>query len=160
MLFRSLIGFLLFAALAWAISENRRRFPWRIATVGLAAQVALAAALLKFPLFARLFVYLNRAVLALQESTEAGTSFVFGYLAGGKTPFEVTNPQATFILAFQALPLVLVISALSAVLFYWNLLPKVVRGFSWLLEKGLRTGGMKSYRWVCAPLWAAPLPRA
>ncbi|MGM0453053.1 MAG: NupC/NupG family nucleoside CNT transporter [Thermodesulfobacteriota bacterium] len=141
MLFRSLIGFLLFAGLAWVISENRRRFPWRIAAVGLAAQVALAAALLKFPLFTRLFVYLNRAVLALQESTEAGTSFVFGYLAGGKTPFEVTNPQATFILAFQALPLVLVISALSAVLFYWNLLPKVVRGFSWLLQKGLRTGG-------------------
>jgi CNT family concentrative nucleoside transporter len=66
---------------------------------------------------------------------------VFGYIGGGEKPFEVTNPQATFILAFQSLPLVLVISALSAVLFYWNILPRIVRGFSWLLEKSLGLGG-------------------
>jgi len=141
MIFRSLIGLFLFAGFAWCISENRRRFPWRIVLAGIAAQVLLAVVLLKFPLFTNLFVYLNRAVLALQESSQAGTSFVFGYIGGGDPPFAVEQPHAMFILAFQALPLVLVISALSAVLFYWGVLPRIVRGFSWALEKGLKLGG-------------------
>ena len=139
--FRSILGFLLLVAIAWCISENRRRFPVRTVLAGLAIQIALAVALLKFPLFARLFVYLNRAVLALQEATREGTAFVFGYLGGGDPPFAVKDPQATFILAFQSLPLVLVISALSAVLFYWKILPRVVKGFSRLLEKSMRLGG-------------------
>lgn len=140
-IFRSLIGFLLFAGIAWCFSENRSRFPWRIVLIGMAAQVVIAVVLLKFPLFTGLFSCLNRGVLALQESSTAGTSFVFGYLGGGEAPFAVTRPQAMFVLAFQALPLVLLISALSSVLFYWNILPKIVKGFSWLLERGMRVGG-------------------
>lgn len=141
MIAQSIAGFFLFAAIAWCISENRRRFPFRTAAIGMAVQVVLAIVLLKFPLFADVFIYLNRAVQALQEATLAGTSFVFGYIGGGATPFTITNARATMVLAFQALPLVLVISALSAVLFYWNILPKIVKGFSWLLEKSLRLGG-------------------
>ncbi len=142
MMFRGVLGLAVFAAIAWALSENRRRFPVRIVIIGISAQILLAVVLLKFPLFTQLFAHLNEAVLALQEATNVGTSFVFGFLGGGADfPFEITNPQATFILAFQALPLVLVISALSSVLFYWNVLPKVVKGFSFLLERGMRLGG-------------------
>ncbi len=141
MIVQSLAGFFLFAAMAWCISENRRRFPFRIAATGMAVQLVLAIVLLKFPLFAEVFIYLNRAVQALQKATLAGTSFVFGYIGGGAAPFTITNAQATMVLAFQALPLILVISALSAVLFHWNILPKIVKGFSWLLEKSLRLGG-------------------
>ena len=67
-----------------------------------------------------LFLGLNRLVLLLQQATESGTGFVFGYLGGGDAPFAVTHPQHSFILAFRALPLVLVVSALSSVLFYWR----------------------------------------
>ncbi|MFP4531643.1 MAG: NupC/NupG family nucleoside CNT transporter [Desulfobacterales bacterium] len=139
--FQSLAGLVVFLFLAWLMSENRGRFPLRTAVIGIGAQLGLAFILLKFTFFTKIFFYLNEAVLALKESTLAGTSFVFGYIGGGEKPFEVTDPQATFIMAFQSLPLVLVISALSAVLFYWNILPRIVKGFSWLLEKSLGLGG-------------------
>jgi len=138
---QSIAGLLVFIGLAWSISENRRRFPIKTVIVGVVVQIGLGIVLLKFPFFTKVFFYLNEAVLALEESTRAGTSFVFGYVGGGDKPFDVTNPQATFILAFQALPLVLVISALSSVLFYWNILPRIVKGFSWVLKKSLRLGG-------------------
>jgi len=138
---QSVAGFLIFAALAWCISENRSGFPVKTVLIGMLTQLGLALLLLKFKFFAYVFVYLNRAVLALEASTRAGTAFVFGYIGGGDKPFEVVDPQATFVLAFQALPLVLVISALSSVFFYWNILPRLVNGFSWLLKKTLRIGG-------------------
>lgn len=141
MIIRGFLGFFLLVAAAWCMSENRRGFPVRTAAAGLGIQLALALVLLKVPVSARVFAYLNRAVLALQEATRQGTSFVFGYVGGGDFPFSVKDPQATFILAFQALPLVLVISALSAVLFYWRILPRIVKGFSLLLEKSMRLGG-------------------
>jgi CNT family concentrative nucleoside transporter len=141
MIFQSLAGFAVFVALAWGVSENRAGFPLRTVLIGILAQYGLGLALLKFSFFTAIFVYLNRAVLALEESTRAGTAFVFGYVGGGEKPFAVSNPDATFILAFQALPLVLVVSALSSVFFYWKILPKVVKGFSRLLERGLSVGG-------------------
>jgi CNT family concentrative nucleoside transporter len=141
MFIQSLTGFILFAVIAWCFSENRRRFPFRLVFWGMVSQVLIALVLLKFPLFTHFFLILNRAVIALQEATLAGTSFVFGYIGGGPAPFEVTYPQSSFILAFQALPLVLVISALSALFFYWGVLQKIVRGFSWVLTKSLGIGG-------------------
>ena len=83
----------------------------------------------------------NDLVQALQAASEAGSSFVFGYLGGGPLPFEATAPGAAFILAFRALPLILVVSALSALLTYWRVLPLVVRGFAFLLRRGLGVGG-------------------
>ncbi|HEV3007700.1 MAG TPA: nucleoside transporter C-terminal domain-containing protein, partial [Burkholderiales bacterium] len=78
----------------------------------------------------------------LERATQAGTSLVFGYLGGGPTPFQVTNEASVFVLAFRALPLVLVISALSALLFYWRVLPAIVRAVSFLLERTMRIGGV------------------
>jgi concentrative nucleoside transporter, CNT family len=141
MIGQSLFGFVFFVLIAWCFSENRRQFPARIVMAGMIVQLVLGMVLLKFPPVTNAFIYLNRAVLALQESTLAGTSFVLGFIGGGEAPYEVKYPQASFILAFQALPLVLVISALSAVLFYWNLLPKIVKGFSWVLVKSMKLGG-------------------
>jgi CNT family concentrative nucleoside transporter len=88
-----------------------------------------------------MFLLLNNIVLVLESATRAGTSFVFGYLGGGTPPFLLQNPGANFILAFQALPLVLVIGALSALLFYWRILPYIVKGFSFVLQKTLNVGG-------------------
>lgn len=141
MAWRSALGFLALAALAWALSEDHRGVRLRLVAAGLALQVGLGVLLLWFPLAKDLFLVLNRAILALEEATAAGTSFVFGYLGGGPFPAEVANPSAVFVLAFRALPLVLVVSALSALLFHWRVLPLVVRGFSRLLERSLGVGG-------------------
>lgn len=140
---QSLIGFLLLAFIAWIISEKRKRVDLKTISTGLVMQVLLAIILLKLPYSRTVFIWLNNAVGALQESTAAGTGFVFGYLGGGSAPFEITNPGSSFILAFQSLPLVLLISALSALFFYWKILPVIVKGFSWLLTKSMGIGGVE-----------------
>jgi len=127
--------------LSWAFSENRRAVHWRLVASGLALQVVLAALLLLVPWLRELVFSLNTALEALERATQAGTTFVFGYLAGGPPPFAQVDPAASFVLAFRALPLVLVVSALSALLFHWRILPLVVRGFGWLLEKSMGVGG-------------------
>jgi CNT family concentrative nucleoside transporter len=112
-----------------------------IPLVGIAIQLAVGLILLKLSVFREFFLLLNRLVLSLQAATNEGTSFVFGYLGGGTLPFKESFPGASFILAFKALPLVLLMSALSALLFYWKVLPLVVRAFSWALQKTMRVGG-------------------
>src|SRR5213079_391934 len=90
---------------------------------------------------AHAFGVINDAVGAISGASRAGTSFVFGYLGGGALPFELKAPGADFVLAFQALPIVLVMSVLTTLLFYWRILPPVVRGMAWLLERTLGVGG-------------------
>ncbi len=141
MIFRGILGLAVFIGLAWLFSENRKRVSLRIVLVGIGLQIGVGALALKLPLFRQVFLWLNRMILSLEKSTAAGTSFVFGYLGGGPLPFEAKLPQATFILAFKALPLILVTSALSALLFYWRILPAVVRAFSWALQKTMGIGG-------------------
>ena len=138
---QSTLGILAYIGLAWALGEDRSRFPRRIVLAGLALQLALALALLKLPVFKGLFLALNDALGALERATLAGTSFVFGFLGGGPAPFVVSDPASSFVLAFRALPLVLVVSALSSLLFYWKVLPWLVRGVSRLLQKSLGIGG-------------------
>ena len=129
-------------ALAWAASENRRAVPWRAVAAGMGLLVFLAVLFLKIALFKALFLGINDALLVLERATQAGTSLVFGFLGGGPAPFAVTDRNSMFILAFRALPLVLVISALSALLFHWRVLPAIVRGISFLLEKFMGVGGV------------------
>ena len=129
-------------ALAWLASEARRAVPWRAVGAGIVLELALALVCLKLPGVKRAFLALNDALLVLERATEAGTSLVFGYLGGAKPPFAITAPEATFVLAFRALPIVLVISALSALLFYWRVLPAVVRAISWLLRRTMGVGGV------------------
>jgi len=129
-------------AIAWAVSENRRAIPWRAVAAGLVLVLLLALVCLKIPLVKGAFLKLNDALLLLERATQAGTSLVFGYLGGGTAPFTVSDPMSNCVLAFRALPIVLVISALSALLFYWRVLPAIVRGLSFLLEKTMRVGGV------------------
>jgi concentrative nucleoside transporter, CNT family len=129
-------------ALAWAASENRRAVPWRAVAAGMALLLALAVVFLKIPLVKEAFMKLNDLLLVLERATQAGTSLVFGYLGGGPAPFQVSNEASNFVLAFRALPIVLLMSALSALLFYWRVLPALVRAISFLLEKAMRVGGV------------------
>ena len=123
------------------MSENRRAVSLRQAAIGLAVTFLTAVALTKLPIVAHAFGVINDAVGAISAASRAGTSFVFGYLGGGALPFDLKAPGADFILAFQALPIVLVMSVLTTLLFYWRILPPVVRGMAWLLERTLGVGG-------------------
>lgn len=134
-------GLLALLAIAWALSENRRAVPWRIVLPGVLLTLVLAALLLKAPPLQQFFLALNEGLLALERATQAGTSLVFGYLGGAPLPFETKPGASTFILGLRALPLVLVVSALSALLFYWRVLPWLVRLLSAMLEKTLGIGG-------------------
>jgi CNT family concentrative nucleoside transporter len=138
---QSAIGLAALLGIAWLASENRRAIPWRIVLSGLALQIALAALLLKAPPFQQLFLTLNDMLLALERATQAGTSFVFGYLGGAPLPFAASGAGSSFVLAFKALPIVLVVSALSSLLFYWRVLPAIVKAFSAVLEKTMGIGG-------------------
>ncbi len=138
---QSALGVAAIIALAFVISENRRAVPWRQVVTGLGVTFALALLMLKVPQTQIAFDWINRAVDAIAAATKAGTSFVFGYVGGAALPFDPKPPGSDFILAFQALPVVLVMSVLSSLLFYWRIMPPIVRGFSWALEKTLDVGG-------------------
>ncbi len=138
---RGLLGLAALLAIAWALSEDRSRIPWRTVAAGVLLQVALAVLLLGFPPANAVIFLLNDGATALQNATQIGTRFVFGYLGGTPLPFAETHPGASFILAFQALPLVLTISALASLLFYWGLLQRITAAFAWLLRRTMGIGG-------------------
>jgi CNT family concentrative nucleoside transporter len=136
-----LTGITCLLALCWLLSEQRAAIRWRTVAAGLALGLALAAALLYVPPLRALTDALNDGVGALAQATAAGTSFVFGFLGGGELPYAETGAGSSFVLAFRALPLVLVVSALSALLFHWRVLPLVVHGFARVLRGTMGIGG-------------------
>lgn len=138
---QSAVGLIVLTSIAWALSEKRGAVKINVALTGILLQVVIAYLLIKLPPLKHLFTTLNYLVLTIQSATEAGTSFVFGYLGGGPLPFAPTQSNASFILAFRALPMVIVLSAITAVLTYWGILPWIVRGFAVVLEKTLGVGG-------------------
>jgi len=164
---RPLIGVVCILFVAFLASENRSAISGRNLFVGLLFQFLLALVLLKVSLFQQIFVFLNQGVLAVQGATRAGTSLVFGYIGGGPVPFEVTTPEHMFILGIQALPMILVFSSLSAVLYYWQILPKVVGIFAWILGRLFKIGGACSFATIAtvfvgmveAPLLISPYLR-
>ena len=138
---RGLLGIAVLLLFAWGLSEDRFRVAWRVVVAGVLLQFGLALLFLKFPPATSIFLLLNQAVEALQKATEAGTGFVFGYLGGAELPFAETKPGASFIFAFRALPMVLVVSALATLLFYWGVLQRIVQAFAWVLRRTVGVGG-------------------
>src|ERR1700732_3501384 len=138
---QSAFGVIALLLIAWLFGENRRVVSLKQAAVGLFVTFLTAVALIKLPLVAHAFGVINDAVGAISSASRAGTAFVFGYLGGRTLPFDVKAPGADFVLAFQALPIVLVMSVLTTLLFYLRVLPPVVRGMAWLLERTLGVGG-------------------
>ena len=138
---QSLFGVFALLAIAWILGENRRAVSLRQAAIGLVVTFVTAVILIKLPIVANAFGAINDAVGAIAAATRAGTSFVFGYVGGGTLPFDLKAPGADFVLAFQALPIVLVMSVLTTLLFYWRVLPPIVRGMAWALERTLGVGG-------------------
>ena len=136
---QSALGICVIIGIAWAFSEDRQVFSWRMVLGTLLLQAGIALLLLKAPLAREALYGLNSVVTALTAATNAGTSFVFGYLGAGPTPFAVTDPAHLVNLAFAILPLVMVIAALAAMLWHWGVTPLIVR----LMARGLkRTVGL------------------
>lgn len=139
---RGVLGLLALTLGAAAVSENRREISWKTVGAALVLQIIMAVVLLKLPWVKQVFWVLNTFVMTLEKATRAGTSFVFGYLGGADLPFAPADASSsTYIFAFRGLPLVLVVSALSSLLFYWRILPLVVRAFSVVLQRTLGIGG-------------------
>lgn len=138
---QSTLGVFALLLIAFTLAENRRAVSLRQALIGLAVTFVTTIVLLKVPVVAHAFGAINDAVGAISAASRAGSSFVFGYVGGGPLPFDLKTPGADFVLAFQALPIVLVMSVLTTLLFYWRVLPPIVRGMAWLLERTLGVGG-------------------
>jgi CNT family concentrative nucleoside transporter len=139
--YQGIIGLIGLIAIAWLISEQRQEVRWKVPLAGLVLQFAIALLMLKLPQSRALFALMNEGVLALQLATEAGTGFVFGFLGGGPLPFEETAAGASLVFAFRSLPILIVMSALTALLNYWRVLPVIVNALSALLKRTLGVGG-------------------
>lgn len=138
---QSALGIFALLLIAFALAENRRAVSLRQAAIGLVVTLVTAIVLLKLPVVAHAFGAINDAVGTISAASRAGSAFVFGYIGGAPLPFDPKVPGADFILAFQALPIVLVMSVLTTLLFYWRVLPPIVRGMAWLLGRTLGVGG-------------------
>lgn len=165
---RALLGVVAFLGLGWLLSENKRALPWRPVLMGLTCQVMLALLLTKVPAITAGFAAATHGVDALQAASKAGSSFMFGYLGGGRAPFSMADPSAAFIFAFQALPAILLVGALSALLWHWKVLIVIVRAAAWAFGKlfgvsgpvGVSTSACVFLGMVEAPLLVKPfLPR-
>ncbi len=142
---QSVLGVVLIPLFAWLISEKRgdlsRLEAAKVIVTGLALQFLLVAALLLMPWTKTVFNALGQAVFVLQQATDAGAQLMFGYLAGGATPFDVSQPANNFVLAFRILPMILVLSALVRLLYHWGILQRIVQSFAYLLQHTFGTGG-------------------
>src|SRR5499433_1646292 len=142
---QSLVGVVAIPLIAWALSERRAAIKparlVRILIAGIGLHALIAGLMLNVPAARTAFDWADGLVAALQSATGTGMRLVFGYLAGGPAPYETVRPETSFILAFQALPLILVISALSKLLYHWGLLQRIVHAIGWVLERSLGVTG-------------------
>ena len=138
---QSLFGLAVIVALCWALSENRRVFPWRLTIGAIGVQALLVLGLFAIPGSQAVLAAITGAVDGVSLATAEGTKFVFGYLAGGDQPYQVTNASGLFTFAFNVLPLILVILALSALLWHWKILKWLTLGFGFLFQKTMGLGG-------------------
>ena len=141
-LFQIIIGFIGLVCIAIPFSKNRASINYRHIIAAIFLQIILAFALLKIPFIVQIFAYLSEGVTALQAATQEGAQFVFGYLSNSSiSPFETSGTGNAMIFAFQILPLIIVISSLSALLWFWNVLPLIIRAISKIFEKLFNIGG-------------------
>ncbi len=139
--YQGFLGILIFTIIAVLLSENRRQISYKSVFWGIKCQFLIFVILTKAPMIKDGFLKVASAICSLKEATDYATAFVFGYVGGGVTPFEITSPSAVFILAFQALPMLIVMSALSMLLFHWRVIPLILKGMSFLLKRVSKLGG-------------------
>ncbi len=135
------LGILIYVALAMPFSSRVRGIHWPLVLKAIGWQFAICWLLLRVPVITHSLGFLNQVVAALSAATLRGTSFVFGYVGGAPPPFALQNPSQLAIFAFQVIAIIMVVSALSAVLWYWRILPFVIKGIAWVFKRTLGTDG-------------------
>lgn len=138
---QGIFGLFVFLGFGWLLSENRKGIDYKGVGYALFLQIILAYLTTQVGCVREFLFWISSGILALKNATVAGTSFVFGFLGGGDLPFELKEGASAFVFAFQPLPMILVVSAISMLLFHWGILPVIVKGFSFALKKTLRIGG-------------------
>ena len=142
---QAFFGIVVFVAIAVVFSEQRTLPGWRLLIAGLGLQFLFAFAVFNLNFLQQMLSLINRGVNAVVNATESGTLFIFGYLGGDPLnvdyPFSISEPDATMILAFRILPLVLMFTVLSAILWHYRVLPVIIKGFSLVLRKSLNVSG-------------------
>ena len=142
---QALFGIGVFVAIAVVLSEQRTLPGWRLLVAGLGLQFLFAFAVFNLNFLQQMLGLINRGVNAVVNATESGTLFIFGYLGGDPLnvdyPFSISEPGATMILAFRILPLMLMFTVLSAILWHYRVLPIIIKGFSLVLRKSLNVSG-------------------
>ena len=141
---RALIGIALIYAIAWALSENRKAFPWRIVLGAVGLQFAFALVLFGVPFVRKALASANTLVDALEQATAAGTGLIFGPVLGVQENWEAHIGAPGPIFIFQVLPLIIVVAALSAMLWHWGVLRWVTRGFALIFQRLMGIGGATS----------------
>ncbi len=141
---QGLIGLTLILLFVWAISENRKDRPsWKWIGGALLLQFAIALVIVRVPFVWDIIGLANQGVMAIEKATLVGSAYMFGYAGGAELPFVLKEgAQPPLIIAFQILPLVIVFSALSALLWHWGVLAWIVRGLSWALRKTMGVSGV------------------
>ncbi|WP_199285950.1 NupC/NupG family nucleoside CNT transporter [Phenylobacterium parvum] len=141
---QGLVGLVLLTAGAWVLSEDRRARPrlrWILGALLL--QVLIALVVVRVPFVWSVIGLANHAVAAVEKATLVGSSYMFGYTGGAPAPFELKpGAAAPVIIAFQILPLIIVYSALAALLWRWGVLSRIVAGLSWALRRTLGVSGV------------------
>lgn len=138
---QSLLGIIVFIGIAALFSNGRREISWKFVAIALLLQIVAAFVFLKINFFTDAFSVLNKGVVLIQNVADRSSQFLFGYLSGGQTPFQITAPENEFIVVFRVLPLIVVVSAISALLFHWRIIPLLVGLLGRALQKTLGLSG-------------------
>jgi CNT family concentrative nucleoside transporter len=142
--FTNLFGWVSMLLLAWAISYNRKNFPWRTVIWGLALQLTLACLVLKTSWGKQFFVIAGKVVLKLTVFATKGTSFVFGVLADQDSMAKVFGENNKVVFAILVAGTVVLVAALSSLFYHWGILQRVVRAVAWVMQKAMGTSGSET----------------
>lgn len=140
----SALGLIVFVAVAWCISFDRRHFPWRTAAAGLVLQFVFAFVVLRTAGGQAAFRWLDKAVDKLLGFSDKGVAMVFGPLADKALLAEKWGPDNGFIFVITVTGTIIIVSALSSLLYHYGVLQFVVRGVAWVMQKLMRTSGSES----------------
>jgi len=143
----SLAGVFVLMAIAWGLSAHPRRMNWRCIGSGVAIQLLFGLLVFRAPGSRELFLWLNDLVASLLGAATAGQKFLFGPLAEMGTLEGAFGAGKGFVLAIQALPVIIFFAALMGLLYYWRVMPAVIGAFAWVFSRLMRVSGAES---LCA----------
>ncbi|MBD3264029.1 MAG: nucleoside transporter, partial [Candidatus Omnitrophica bacterium] len=141
----SFAGIFILMGIAWLLSSDKKNMNWRLIFWGVVIQLLIALFIFKVPLGTKIFLFLNNIVIKVLDSASAGARFIFGRLAIPPGQTGVAGEESLgSILAFQVFPTIIFFSSLVAVLYFLNIMPRIIRGFSYIFTKFMRVSGAES----------------